>query len=604
MLRTGSARFPPDRLPALSDRGLAILRPLWVALLAVTIVIDLAGAVFAWRDFSEHDYAFARLGLQSAIEDDGSVTVESLPLADSPAPLLPEGSRLLAIDGKPVARDTLIWELAERIDALPGQRVSLSAERPDGRRLDFTVATSDEYVQSVTEQNVLSREARMAFRLGLSLLTCLILVACASLLFLRRPSDPVAMLFSFSFLLFAGSIDPPLVGWIALGWGTALGIYSAVAWLLLVIGLATFPDGRFVPRALRWTLPIAVVLSIFLMLDQVPLLVQTVIAFVAPLVLVAAHWVRFRKYESGVERQQIKWSSFGFAAGLICIAVAFSIIPLAPTSGPWETYSAMLMLFLMDLGFILMALGLLISLIRFRLWEADQVISKSAVSAAVTLLVAIIWTASIDFVKTTVELVLGEENVAITTVAGAVLAAGIFSPTQALALRWAKQRLRSNQEQVEKLVARLAVWRSAETPAEIAQRALAALAAATHARCAAILVDTNRGRTLLASRGLADPQGLEAADWMPQSDPSFPIVLTLEDEDGPVGLLLAGPRSDNNRYNADELECFRMVTEPLAEARRTARRRAEESETVQRVLGSVEQRLARLEGGRTRLSPT
>ena len=129
------------------------------------------------------------------------------------------------------------------------------------------------------------------------------------------------------------------------------------------------------------------------------------------------------------------------------------------------------------------------------------------------------------------------------------------------------------------------------------------MAAAAHAGYCAILIDNNRGRTLLAARGFAQPEMLEAPAWAPEKDPRFPIALPLEDEDGSVGLLPAGPRSDNNRYNSEEMESFRMVVEPLAEALRAARRRAGESERVKRVLGSVEERLARLESGGPRLSP-
>lgn len=91
------------------------------------------------------------------------------------------------------------------------------------------------------------RDLRMGIRLALSVLTCAILIGCASLLYLRRAHDPVAMLFSFSLLMLAGTIDPPLNMWMALGWGSAYDVYSTLPWLLLVVGMASFPDGRFLP---------------------------------------------------------------------------------------------------------------------------------------------------------------------------------------------------------------------------------------------------------------------------------------------------------------------------------------------------------------------
>jgi hypothetical protein len=414
----------------------------------------------------------------------------------------------------------------------------------------------------------------------------------------------VALLFSFSFLLFAGTVDPPMMLWLAAGWGHLFDLVIALAWALLVIGLVTFPDGTFAPRWMRFMLPVLPGAMIALSLDASPMWLNVLVAFALPFAaLLATQWIKYRSYTPGIERQQIKWAAFGFASGLVLLTAAVVLVEMIPETDPWIPLWALLALALFDAGFLAMALGLFVSLTRFRLWEADRVISKSAVSAGVTLFVAVLWTMSMDLMKTGVEMVLGEDNTAVATMAGAVLAAGIFTPTQAIALRWTKQRLQSNQARVEKLIARLAAWRSAESPAEIAQRALAALTQAAHAGSSAILVDDRQGRRLLAARGLDDPGSLEAPTWTPERDPRFPIALTLEDEDGPVGLLLAGPRSDLNRYNSDEMESFRMLVEPLAEALRTARRRAEENETVQRVLGAVEERLARLEGGGPTLRP-
>ena len=47
-------------------------------------------------------------------------------------------------------------------------------------------------------------------------------------------------------------------------------------------------------------------------------------------------------------------------------------------------------------------------------------IGRSAISAAVTLLVGIVWTLSMDMLKVGVEWVLGEENTTVATIAGAV----------------------------------------------------------------------------------------------------------------------------------------------------------------------------------------
>ena len=148
------------------------------------------------------------------------------------------------------------------------------------------------------------------------------------------------------------------------------------------------------------------------------------------------------------------------------------------------------------------------------------------------------------------------------------------------------------------------MWRSTETPEEIGVRTLSALQAAVHCSAAAVLVDGPRGLALLASRDVERAEELGAPGYEPAQGPRFAMRLPLEDEDGPIGLLLVGPRSDLNRYNAAQLRGLADLTEPLAEALRAALKRAHHAESVHLKLGSVEERLARLEQSGPRLSPT
>jgi len=314
--------------------------------------------------------------------------------------------------------------------------------------------------------------------------------------------------------------------------------------------------------------------------------------------------LKYRRFEPGIERQQIKWAAFGFGSGLVFLSAAFFVFAATDLPEGTPPLWGLVIVALFNFGFIAMAVGLLTSLLRFRLWEADRVISRSAISAAVTLMVGIVWTFSIDMVKVAVEWVLGEENTTVATIAGAVLAAGIFAPTQALAMRWAKRRLEGDESRIKKLIGRLAVWRTTETPEEIGTRTLSALHAAVHCSCAALLVDGPRGQTLLASRDLEEPELLDSPGYDPATDRRFIRRVPLEDEDGPIGLLLLGPRSDMNRYNAAQIDGLGDLAEPIAETLRAALKRAQHADTIQVTLGSVEERLARLEQGGPKLSPT
>jgi hypothetical protein len=602
MSRRGARRFPPRRLTAIPDHSRKWLRPLWWLALALAILLDIAGAAFIVRDLYVNDPEFAAVGLASQIEDDGSVTVSSMVAGPDGTLAIADDSRIVAIDGKPVARALRVGDLAQQIRAASGPTVSLAIRNPEGGIALHRVARHVGPIEA-SGRSYLSRDTRNGLRLAISLLSCAVLIGCACLLFARRPRDPVALLLSFSFLLFAGSIDPPLNMWLAYGAGELFDVYSVLAWMLLVIGLAVFPDGKFEPSWLRWLIIAVPLGSPLLAIDSIPLMAQAVLAFVLPLVLVASQVAKYRRFGEGIERQQIKWAAFGFAAGLVLVTLAFAMVAAFPEGQPPSPEYGLVVLFFFNGGFMVMALGLLISLIRFRLWEADKVISRSAIYALVTLAVGMFWAASTDLVKVAVEFVLGAENRPVATAAGAMLAAGIFAPTQSLALRWTRKRFDKDSERIRRLVSRLAVWRATEAPDEIGQRTLSALSAATHASAAAILVDTPLGREIIAARDVEKPEDLAEPGARLTDDPRFPLSLPLEDEDGPVGVLLVGPRSDNNRYNRDERAGFEAVLEPLAEALRAALKRAHQASSMQTMISSVEERLAQLEQG-AKLSPS
>ncbi|HEY6813982.1 MAG TPA: hypothetical protein VI168_00450 [Croceibacterium sp.] len=603
MSRRRARSLLPRRLTALAPARLKWVRALWFFALAFAVVFDIAGTVFALRETYRIEPQFQRLALESQTELDASVTVSTLEGLTG-GPPVPALSRIAAIDGKPVARDLPSWELAERLRAEDGTIVALTIVAPDGRAATHRIEASPRYRAQLGDSGPVSRDTRLAIRLGLSLLTCVTLIACAVLLFLRRPRDPVALLFSFAFLMFAATIDPPLRLWTAIGLGHAFDVYLTLGWGLLVIGMAAFPDGKFTPPPVRWVLVAAPLIAVPLVFDELPVLIGTVLAFVLPLFLLACHVIKYRRFEPGIERQQVKWAAFGFGSGLTLLTAALTLFALTDTPTGPPVLASLAFLALFNLGFMAMALGLLVSLIRFRLWEADAVIGRSAISAGVTLLVGILWTLSMDMVKIGVEAVLGEENTTVATVVGGIIAAGVFAPTQALAMRWAKRRLEGDESRIERLIGRLAVWRTTETPGEIAVRALSALHAAVHCNAAAVLIDGPRGLALLASRDVEQADALSAPGYEPAKDARFAMRLPLEDEDGPLGLLLVGPRSDLNRYNAAQLRGLGELTEPLAEALRAAMKREQHAETVHLKLGSVEERLARLEQSGPRLRPT
>lgn len=568
---------PPLRLRAVPDRWVPLFRLAWFLCFLLSISAVVLGTVHALRETYEVRQAFSTLALDYDVENNGEISIrpEARPYSKF---------RLLAIDGVPVARDIHTPELARRLKAAPGPIVTLDLAGDDGKRLKLAQKRD---TTPPTETARHARDLRFAARLMSGLLACGVLLLCSMLLARRRASDPVALLFAFSFAGIAATIDPPISMWMAYGWPVAYDIISSSWFYLLLIALAVFPDGIFVPKPYRWLLLAGIPLAVFVSLPSVNTDFQAFLAIGSLLAVLAGQVRRYRRLRTGIERQQIKWAAFGFAAGLVLVGLAFVLLPfISDESNQRNMLLSMTVVLLFSLGMAVLPLGLLIALTRFRLWEADTVITRSAAYAVVTLVVGVVWAASSDLVKLVIEEVMGRESQAGATTAGAVIAAGIFSPTQSLVLGWTRKRFGGPLDRMRGASLKMKKWALTETPAELATRALAIIDDVMHPSASAIVLDTALSRDLVAARNVT------SAD-----DPELIEKLALADEESSVGTLLLGRRSDGNRYNRQQLEAADELIPPLAEALRVARSHHSRETEMQQRLDEMAARLAQLEGG-------
>jgi hypothetical protein len=574
---------PPLRLRAVPERWVPLFRLLWFLCFLLSVAAVALGTVHALRDTYEVRPVFRALALDYELEDSGRIAIR--PEAESDTKY-----SLTAIDGVPVDADIHIPELAKRLQAAPGPTVTLDLTAEDGTALTIEQKRDTAPADANASR---TRDLRFGARLMSGLLACCVLLLCSFLLARRRPSDPVALLFAFAFAGLASTIDPPLAMWMAYGWPPIYDVASSLWFYLLLIALAVFPDGIFVPKSYRWLLVGGIPLAIFVSLKDVNATVQALLGLGSLLAVLTGQAIRYRRLEPGIERQQIKWAAFGFAAGLALVTIAFILLPLIPEDPNRQNVLLNLAIVLLfSLGMAVLPLGLLVALTRFRLWEADTVITRSAAYAVVTLVVGVVWAVSSDLLKMVIEEVIGRESQAGATTAGAVIAAGIFSPTQSLVLGWTRKRFGGPLDRMRGAPERMKKWALTETPAEVATRALAIIDDVMHPSASAIVLDTALSRELIAARNTSSPD-----------DPELIEKLALTDEEGPVGTLLLGRRSDRNRYNRQQLEAVEQMIPSLAEALRIARSHHSRESEMQQRLDEMAARLAQLESGGPKPEP-
>ncbi|WP_205478658.1 hypothetical protein [Sphingomonas arenae] len=575
---------PPVRLRAIPDRAAKWLRIAWyicAALAALTVAVS---TLYAVRASYSIQPLIQEHGLDFDLTTEGGLQVYTMP---GKSPRAAPGSKLVAIDGKPVPADLVVSDLAKRLDATRGRPASVTLRQPDGQLVAVPVERRPLDVSQAQRTN---RDIRIGARMVAALLACSALLLCSLLLALRRPNDPVAMMLAFAFLALAGSIDPPMQYWIWTNQAVVLDVLGVFIFYLLIVGLAAFPDGVFVPRLLRWLLPLGVPLAVLTSMPGVDEDIQGIASLLVLLGVAASLFIRLRRQPAGIARQQIKWAAFGFGVGLTMILGAL-VLAAAQGDDPsaYSIVASTIILLSFSLGVAVMAAGLLVALIRFRLWEADTVITRSAAYAVVTVIVGVVWAASSDLVKLVITEVLGHESEAGATTVGAIIAAGVFSPTQSAVLGWTRKRFGGPLDRIEGAAQRLKTWGLNETPEEIAVRSLGIIDEAVHPAAAAICLDTPQGRDALAVRGIESAEDRKLIERLP-----------LADEEGSVGELRLGRRSDGNRYNRQELEAVRQLIPHIADALRVARGRHSRESQMQQQLEAMAARLAQLEGGAPR----
>lgn len=451
-----------------------------------------------------------------------------------------------------------------------------------------------------------SRTALDAASIAIDVVPPVLLVATAILLYARRRRDTVAALLSLSFLLMAG------------GFFSAEGFFRAtdLTWLrdllahggrfLLLLVLLTFPDGRFTPR---WTVAVAALLALWTplaLLGPVPLDVEYIgyLAFTAIGVLSIA--LPYRRLPPGLERQQVRWALFGFASGtiLLVLAVATTFLP-DPLASAGKTPTELVAQLLAALGIAGFTLGLLVSLLRYRLYDADAVISRSAGYAVLTLTLGAAFAASAKGVELFFEASFGRDSGAVPAAVAAGLAAVLITPAHNRIHGWAERRFQRGLLHLRRdLPACVNDLRETASLVELLDEVLERIATGVRAARAAVLLgdsaaavrgsDSEEVTRWSGGQSLASPGAALDRD---RSDPLFPMRVPLRVRhggDAPIGWILLGPRPDGSFYGKDEREALAEIADPVARAVQIVQLREGRGREQEARLAALERTLGRV----------
>ena len=277
-------------------------------------------------------------------------------------------------------------------------------------------------------------DAYGALYAAMSLGVVAVFAGTSALLVWRRPTDRLAVFGACALLLF-GAITFPDFADQAVSRVPALLLPKVV---LDVAGrtaftafLFVFPNGRFVPRWMRWPVLAWMLVQLprpFLIGDDVAAVRVTYDYAVVPMFLVGFGCVvysqvyRYRRVSTPLQRLQTRWTAVGFGAAVTVFGAASLLQVFIPDLR--QPLAAVVLTGVADLGIALIPLSLAVALLRHGLFDVDALIGRTLVYGALTLTVVAVYVVLVGYLGS---LFRTEDNLLISLLATGAVAV-LFQP--------------------------------------------------------------------------------------------------------------------------------------------------------------------------------
>ncbi len=627
----GTLQWPALALPRLPERVPELQRPwgnifdlVWMAAFALALIGPIMGTWYRFNTPGENSALMlgSRAGLVLSQDD---LTRVRFPVGKAAiAAGVESGDKIVAIEGLPVSAVVPLDPTLSKGPVRPTETdyalfapiiegdqpidLDLTVRSPEGQLRHVQVRTGEQHIEQAARAAGLSPAMLSVVDL-FHVLTYPFLLFAAWLLHRRKREDLISSILSLAVLLTISSEQPSasflsFVAHVPESWHRHL--YD-LGNMCLLAGILLFPFGQLRPRVIVAFLALLPMLF-FLHGDFYrACFVVFMIAGVMTLL------VRLRRTPPSAARQQIKWALFGFSGYSLFLSLALTADMMKLTVG---SFGAQLTLEILagltfGLAFLFLQLGLLIALMRYRLYDAEVVISKSANFALITLVVASVFAATADGLKQIVLNYYGDGNGTGPVVFAAALATVLINPIQERIQRWSENRFQRNlvilRDELPDIVRDL---RETSSLAELIEAVLSQVMKGVRTTHVANTIDLGVFRTRGISKEKVEEWRTNTPDWnkkdkdmLEARDRIFPVRIPLTPGEGeePVGYLLVGPRPDGSVISRDEQKALKEVAEPIGRAVRTVVKRVAYERRLESLIEQSARRIsdleARLSGG-------
>lgn len=603
----------PSRVPDFGPRSFFVFRILWFAALALAVVGPIAGTWLRFADAGRNSalVAGSRAGLGLARDDLTRIRFPVGPAAAAAG--IRAGDEIAAIDTIPVSpvvrlpspadpqgagteTDQLLF--GDLIGGSEDRDVLLRLRSPGGGERDVAMRTGETHIEQAARARYIPPRL-LSFIDLIHLLTYPFLLVSAWLLYKRKRFDVVSSVVSLAILLTMGT-EQPSASFLAMVAGLPEAVHSALydlANICLIGGILLFPHGRLSPRV---TIALLAALPLLLFLSG-DFYRSMLIAGMAASVLLFLWRLRTA---AGDERQQLKWAVFGFSgyAFFLGLSLTADMLKLAASSLGQQLLLEVGAGFAFGLAFLLLQAGLLVALLRYRLYDAEVAISRSASFALIALILAGIFAATMEGVKEVILRLFGRDAGSIAPIVGAALSTVMINPVYERVQGWAERRFQRRLVEMRRdLPDCLRDLRHFASLPELVEEVLKRISSGVRSARLAFVLDGRPAGTRGASaaeveawleRTALDPAcsaGVETGDAY------FPLRRPLSLDDGTcLGWILLGPHPDRSRLSTAELDALDELAGPVARAVRVVLAREAREQALADTLARQERRIDEL----------
>jgi hypothetical protein len=616
-------RLPPF-VPPFNPRLHWVFSAIWVSAFLLAVGGPIAGIYIRYSTPENNSQLLlgSRAGFAVSPQD---ATLIRFPVGqESVRAGIQPGDRIVAVYGIPLPKampmtpeviaqkqeDPAYIAMGNVLTGTDESEVPLTVRSPRGAVREITVTTGERHIETAARQLGLPSNF-LDFIDLLHVISYPFLLWAAWILHRRNSRDAVSSLLSLAILLTMAAEQPSVTFLATIGvprWlNVALYDLGNVA---LLAGILLFPNGALSWRLLGLLLCLPVLLFL-----QGQLYGLVFLAFMLIAVLMLLRCLRLTPLSD--LKMQIRWALFGFSGYAFLRGVS-----MACDMFKWSTESYGFQLFLeivagvsLGLGVLLLQLGLLVALLRYRLYDAEAIISRTVSVALITLLLGAGFGGIMEGVITEMQNIYPNSQTP-AAMFGAVLAIMFLEPLRKKVESWTDRHFQKNlfllRDDLPESVREL---RETGTVSELEGDVLTRIQNGVRAVRSAMIIEgrTVETRNVLAAEvdawRTAEPNF--GTDICEPHDKLFPLRIPLipsSDKDhAPMGFILVGARPDGTIPSREEQKALVEVSETIARAIRTVIKRQKREAELAALMARHERRLTALEdaiGGSKPKGPT